>query len=504
MSTPSTTPARLTGTKLSKLKVIRYAIVLVAIASLAMVFLWLWPQLKSWFSTGEPSGDTAHVAEASPDDERLEVTLTPEKLAAADIEVGRAEEREFAGNRKVPGQVEYDHNRHLELRSPANAVVQTILVEPGQQLRAGDALVLLRSSEIGLARDQILSNQSELEIARKELSFRQETAANLNDLLTALQNSPTLKEIEHKFQSRMLGQYRDSVLSAYSKLKLAEKVIANTSSLEGQGVIAGRLMDERESAREVAAAAFQAAVEQARFDAAQQHDVAEANVAQKERQLKISEQELATLLGPYANHDPVMSDHPLSDFTLHSPFDARVESRDISPAERVTPGQQLFVLANNDSLWVSAEIHERDWKLLEVKPGQEVTITSPALPGQEFTARVHHWGASVSPVTHAVPLIAELENTSRKFKPGMFVWVTIAHDSVVPRTVIPTDAVVRNGNDTFVFVPISGSMFRRVNVETDLETPPWVEITKGLAPGDAVVTKGAFFLKSELLLEREE
>jgi cobalt-zinc-cadmium efflux system membrane fusion protein len=86
----------------------------------------------------------------------------------------------------------------------------------------------------------------------------------------------------------------------------------------------------------------------------------------------------------------------------------------------------------------------------------------------------------------------------------MFVWVTIAHESVEPRTTIPTDAVVRNGDDTFVFVPISGSMFRRVNVETGQETSDWVEITNGLAPGDAVVTKGAFFLKSELLLEREE
>jgi cobalt-zinc-cadmium efflux system membrane fusion protein len=486
------------------LKVIRYASVLVVIAAIATGFFWFSPQLKSWFGTGEEDVDSAHFAEASPSDERLEVTLAPEKLAAADIEIGRAEQRELAGNRKVPGQVEYDHNRHLELRSPANAVVQKILVDPGQQMRAGDALVLLRSSEIGLARDQVLSNQSELEIARKELSFREETATNLNDLLAALPDNPTIREIEQKFQSRMLGQYRETVLSAYSKLKLAEKVISNTSSLEGQGIIAGRLMDERGSVREIAAAAFQAAVEQARFDAAQQRDLAAAKVAQKERLLKISEQELATLLGPYSDHEPVMSDRALSEFTLHSPFDARVESRDISPAERVTPGQQLFVLANNDSLWVSAEIHERDWKLLEVEPGQEVTITSPALPGQEFTARVHHWGASVSPVTHAVPLVAELTNESRQFKPGMFVWVSIAHESVEPRTTIPTDAVVRNGGETFVFVPISGSMFRRVNVETGQETSNWVEITNGLAPGDAVVTKGAFFLKSELLLERED
>jgi multidrug efflux pump subunit AcrA (membrane-fusion protein) len=144
----------------SKLKVIRYASVLVVIAAIATGFFWFTPQLKSWFGIGEEDVDSAHVAEASPSDERLEVTLAPEKLAAADIEIGRAEQREFAGKRKVPGQVEYDHNRHLELRSPANAVVQTILVDPGQQLRAGDALVLLRSSEIGLARDQVLSNQS--------------------------------------------------------------------------------------------------------------------------------------------------------------------------------------------------------------------------------------------------------------------------------------------------------------------------------------------------------
>jgi cobalt-zinc-cadmium efflux system membrane fusion protein len=161
-------------------------------------------------------------------------------------------------------------------------------------------------------------------------------------------------------------------------------------------------------------------------------------------------------------------------------------------------------LADTRQLWISAEIHERDWKLAQIRSGQTLEITSPALPGKTFTATVHHLGATVSDVTRSVPLVAQLDNPDGQFKPGMFVWVSIAHDAAERRLVVPADAVARHDSLAMVFVPGSERSFRRVNVQTGVESPEWIEIVSGLSEGQAIVTQGAFYLKSELLLEREE
>jgi cobalt-zinc-cadmium efflux system membrane fusion protein len=100
--------------------------------------------------------------------------------------------------------------------------------------------------------------------------------------------------------------------------------------------------------------------------------------------------------------------------------------------------------------------------------------------------------------------VAEIDNQEGLFRPGMFVWVTISHDATVRRLVVPTSAIVRQDGAPLVFVPDGERSFRRIDVETGLETPEWIEIKSGLSLGQPVVTQGGFFLKSELLLEREE
>jgi multidrug efflux pump subunit AcrA (membrane-fusion protein) len=69
---------------------------------------------------------------------------------------------------------------------------------------------------------------------------------------------------------------------------------------------------------------------------------------------------------------------------------------------------------------------------------------------------------------------------------------------------VPSSAVQHHEVEAFVFVEEKPSTFRRVDVTTGLETADWIAITSGLRPGLLVVEEGAFFLKSELLLEAEE
>ena len=171
---------------------------------------------------------------------------------------------------------------------------------------------------------------------------------------------------------------------------------------------------------------------------------------------------------------------------------------------RVTAGGPLFMIADTSVLWVSAEIHEHDWPALEAAQQGSISVRVPALENGELTAKVRFVGSQVSEMTRSVPLVAEISNAGGRLKPGMFVWVDVPLGPPRQALCVPTAAIMRHENQPFVFVPTGKGAFRRDNVEVGLTSGDYVEVTSGLSAGDRVVAHGAFFLKSELLLEREE
>ncbi|HZN33655.1 MAG TPA: efflux RND transporter periplasmic adaptor subunit, partial [Pirellulaceae bacterium] len=128
----------------------------------------------------------------------------------------------------------------------------------------------------------------------------------------------------------------------------------------------------------------------------------------------------------------------------------------------------------------------------------------PAFDDAQLTAKVRFVGNQVSPETRSVPLVADLPNTDGRLKPGLFVWALAPLGNTRPALVVPAGAILRHENQPFVFVPAGERTYRRVDVEVGLDAGDRVEILSGLKAGDSVIDRGAFFLKSELLLEREE
>jgi Membrane-fusion protein len=68
---------------------------------------------------------------------------------------------------------------------------------------------------------------------------------------------------------------------------------------------------------------------------------------------------------------------------------------------------------------------------------------------------------------------------------------------------IPKEAVQDTDKDKVVYVPVSNTSFREQKVELGSESGPYYEVLKGLHPGETVVTKGSFDLRSEALKELE-
>jgi multidrug efflux pump subunit AcrA (membrane-fusion protein) len=140
---------------------------------------------------------------------------------------------------------------------------------------------------------------------------------------------------------------------------------------------------------------------------------------------------------------------------------------------------------------------------VDVQSERELVVRAPSLPDSEIVARVNFTEGKISPETHTLTIVAELENTSGKLRPGMFVWVAIPMGE--PRRVlaVPASSIAQHEGSTFVFVADDYGTFHRVEVTTGLSTLQWTEIISGLSEGQNVVDSGTFMLKSELLLEHE-
>ncbi|MFN9369183.1 MAG: efflux RND transporter periplasmic adaptor subunit [Planctomycetia bacterium] len=449
------------------------------------------------------------------------VVLPADAATAGEIELASVAVRPIRDHLTVPGRLDYDARHRLDYESPVDGIVSRVFVNVRQRVSKGDSLAEVSSPDVGLARDDVRKRMDDRQIEKKGADWATDIATNVEDLLVSLAKKPALEAIERQFADRVLGSYREKILGAYSRMLFAEKVNAGTQQLGAGGVLSERIIDERRSNLEVATASFRAACEEARFLTRQDRDRALASLQQAERLLQVSRENLRTLVGSRleadiegtGSADAVADIEPdagpgkfgaLSTLVLRTPFDGLVEEIFMSRGERVRSGDRLFVVADTSTLWVRAQIHERQWTTVEVTEGQEVRVNVPGAADHDTTARINHVGATVEAESRSVPLVAELENDDAHYKPGMFVWVDLPQGRQRDALAVPAAAVMRHEGRAFVFVPEAAGRYRRVDIETGQDEGGFVEVKRGLQEGQQVVTRGAFLLKSELLLEKEE
>ena len=501
MSAPASAPGHSAVPLLARLRRGLTGVGFLALGGLA----WWWLATHHFAGGGHEAGHTGveSVAAAGPE----EVVSLPAATAAAEVTAVAVERVPLRDHVTVPGRIDYDARRQIDYAAPVDGILSQILVRVRQRVKAGDPLAELSSRDVGMARNDVRKCMADLEIAAKAADWAATIQRNVERMLGDLESHPPLDEVEKQFGKELLGNYRDRILGSYSKLLQAEKVRASTSSLETGGVLSGRIVEERQSNLEVARERFLAECEEARFLTRQERDKSAAEREQAERVLEISREHLRALVGGSDGDAKVAGDQAaddsLSTLVLRSPLDGLIEDIFVARGERVEPGKRMFVVADTSTLWVRALVHERQWTAVEVADGQTVKVTVPGASVHETTAKINHVGATVEAESRSVPLVAELDNDDAHYKPGMFVWVDLPQGQLREALAVPAAAVMRHEGKAFVFVPDGEGRFRRRGIETGIETDTLVEVTRGLEEGEEVVSRGAFLLKSRLLLEKE-
>jgi len=460
--------------------------------------------LMHQINSGGPSAEDV-VETPDPTGSSGTLVLPKGKLDAAKLVSVPAQQQMLQHVHTVPGRLRYDQTMHVDVKAPMDGILTEIVVTPGDQVKAGELIAVLRSPEVGQARAEILKRQTELDIAQQLLAREQMLAKNIEQVAAMLDQSAAVDAIESAFSDRALGAYRQEILSAYAKLKMADELLAKLKPLVESGAVSGRAVREREGERQIAETSFRAARDQALFEVEQARMKADANVAEANRQLNLAWQELETLLGYKEDKKTVNlnDEDALSRLEVRAPFAGSIETRNFSNNERVVRGDSLVELANTNSLTVEANIRESDWSVVSIRTGADVSVMVPALNGQVFNAKVQYFGREVQADTNSVPLVARIDNPEGLLRPGMFVRVTIPIGDAQQALSIKPESVIQHDNQQFVFVNLSEGAYKRVEVSTGRSSDDWVEVTEGLSPGDLVVTNGAFLLKSELLLQGE-
>ncbi len=476
--------------------------------------LYAWWHLQSADPLEASSGDRESTAGSEEPAETV-VILQGDKLAAASIKSEPVQRGTVPLIHTVPGRVQYNDVRHAEIKTPADGVLVDVLVMPGDRVQPGDVLAWLNCEQVGTARADVLKREEELALSKKTLTWKQTLRANVLEAVDALKQRQDFEELRGAFADRPLGDYRNQLFAAYSRHVLADATVASAQRLGKSGVLSGNTVRQRTSEQRSSEAVLQATCEQAAFDVAQDHSRAELDVRDAQRRLQVAQEHLASLLmGPGVNApDDALSPadllsandgKQLSRVAVRAPFAGTIEQRVFSASERVRIADSLFVLADTSTLWIEAEIRESDWKALQLRPGQKLTVTTPALPNGTLEAQVRYVGREVSTETNAIPLVARIENPDGQLRPGLFVRVSVPVGETPNVLTVADSAVVRHEGQTFVFVEEREGMFRRTDVAAGTSGAGRVEIKRGLDEGQRVVTHGASTLKAELLLEGEE
>ena len=180
---------------------------------------------------------------------------------------------------------------------------------------------------------------------------------------------------------------------------------------------------------------------------------------------------------------------------IHTPVNGTVTRIGSRPGQYVTPKTELYMVVDLSQVWVYADVYE--YELPWIKEGDEVEMTLASVPGKTFYGRLGYIYPYAQSTTRTTKVRVVFENSEHLLRPEMFAEVIIHSDIKENTIVIPSQAVIRSGERSQVFVVTEPGRFEPRLVTLGIESNGRVEVLSGLSAGEEVVTSAQFMVDSE-------
>jgi cobalt-zinc-cadmium efflux system membrane fusion protein len=206
------------------------------------------------------------------------------------------------------------------------------------------------------------------------------------------------------------------------------------------------------------------------------------------------------LLGKSADEITKLENSPLDEterrIVIRAPIGGTIVDRKVGLGQYIKPDSQdpLYLISDLSSVWITADIYETD--LSNVHAGAPVDIRLAAYPDRDFPARIFAINPTVDPATRTVKVRCVVSNPNGLLKPEMFARIRVGDAVKQKVTTVPSNAILTEGERSYVLVEESSGRFRRREVKSGREVDTNTVVESGLRPNDRVVTSGVLLLNS--------
>ena len=329
-------------------------------------------------------------------------------------------------------------------------------------------------SELAQAKSELSKSESELAQCKARLERVKEL---YSDKIVSRQDLETA-EAEFKRDSASVDSAKSKVNQAEARIEKAKSAadIAKQYQSREERVYKGRVLDAR-------------AVQSAK-----------AEVASSKIEVQAAADRIRVLgANPNGSGETI---------AVTSPIYGRIVSRNINIGETASPSDALFTVANLSSVWVEAEVYEKD--LAKIRRGQAAEISVSSYPDRVFNGKVDSIGDILSSDSRTAKVRCVVANSQGLLKGEMFAQVSLMTAKRGSTVLIPKQAVLDDAGKKIVFTPCmecpedikagtnACGAYDKFEIVTGSVHGNQIEVLKGIEPGTNVVTVGQYQLKTAL------
>jgi RND family efflux transporter MFP subunit len=346
--------------------------------------------------------------------------------AAAVVAVTRGH---LASSLTVAGQ--FQPYQQVDLHAKVSGYIRWIKVDIGDRVHQGEVLALLEVPEL---QDQVEGAQAEVRHSQSDITRAQSEVVSAESTYSALH-------------------------AEYTRLEEASK--------ERPGLIAEQELDDAR-AKDLQAAA--------------QVGVAKASLHSMQEQLGVSRASRSRL--------ETMSGYE----QIIAPFTGVVTKRYADTGTLIQAGQDnntatlpVVQVAQSDLLRLRMPVPESDVPYIQVGGDVQVKVNAT---GRTFTGKIIRFSRALDTNTRTMLTEVDVPNRDLSLSPGMYAETAIQLLQKNDALILPAQAVVQSGDQSYVLVVDATNHVEKRNVTLGIQTSNRVEITSGLQAGNNVIASG--------------